>query len=178
MDCPEHFRASERSKWHDISGERYYVDSHGRPARAETSLPPIQTDERHPGCQQRVGKWGDQQDTESDYDGGHMIGSQLGGWGARANMVPQNANFNRGNWAQVENCLAKCTSAEGRFTYLVEVHYPNASTLIPNAMSMAITDTEQGEAITLHFENAHGGGARGTDERKRGVNWLHARGCE
>lgn len=147
MDCPKQFRASARSKWHNISGERYYVDSHGRPARAETSLPPIEADERNPGCQQRVGKWGDEANAENDYDGGHLIGSQLGGWEARANMVPQNANFNRGNWAQVENCLARCTSVEsGRFTYLVEARYPDASTLIPDAMRMTITDTEKDES--------------------------------
>lgn len=37
-----------------------------------------------------------------------MIGAQLGGWGARANLVPQIANFNRGNWAQMENAVASC----------------------------------------------------------------------
>jgi hypothetical protein len=179
MECPKRFGASARSRWHDISGERYYVDSFGRPARAETRLPPIETDERNPSCQLRVGKWGDDEDAENDYDGGHLIGSQLGGWGARANMVPQNDNFNRGNWAQLENCLARCTSVERRrFTYLVEVHYPDASTLIPDAMKMNITDTEHGEVLSLKFENADGGGANGNDERKRGVDWLHARGCE
>ncbi len=43
-----------------------------------------------------VGRWGDAENPSNDYDGGHMIGSQLGGWGGQANLVPQDANFNRG----------------------------------------------------------------------------------
>ncbi|WP_368669026.1 DNA/RNA non-specific endonuclease, partial [Corallococcus sp. CA053C] len=28
-----------------------------------------------------VGQWGDAENPSNDYDGGHLIGSQLGGWG-------------------------------------------------------------------------------------------------
>jgi hypothetical protein len=35
--------------------------------------------DRIEACQGNVGEWGDAEDGENDYDGGHMIGSQLGG---------------------------------------------------------------------------------------------------
>jgi DNA/RNA endonuclease G (NUC1) len=78
---------------------------------------------RNNDCQGKVGGWGDTASPSNEYDGGHMIGSQLGGWGKRANMVPQVANFNRGNWAQIENTLADCGAlVAGHLRYVVTVH--------------------------------------------------------
>ena len=54
-----------------------------------------------------------------------MIGFQLGGWGKRLNMVPQNSNFNRGNWKHVEDAAAACKPlGRGQLVYWVEVRYP------------------------------------------------------
>ncbi|MEO1337785.1 MAG: DNA/RNA non-specific endonuclease, partial [Myxococcota bacterium] len=100
-DCPEFFPSSDRNKWHAFNGEYYYIDSSGRPQRAYAYLPPIAAEARSSSCQASIGRWGDQENPSNDYDGGHLIGSQLGGWGRRANIVPQDTNFNRGNWAQL-----------------------------------------------------------------------------
>jgi hypothetical protein len=98
-------RSSDAQRLH-FNGEHYFIDGAGRPARAYADLPPIAGEPRSPACRSDVGGWGDAEDPENDYDGGHLIGAQLGGWGRRANLVPQDANFNRGTWAVLENAMA------------------------------------------------------------------------
>ena len=97
-DCPKYFPSGDRNIWHNFNGEFYFVEGCGRPHRAYSYLPPIASEPRSDSCQLNVGQWGDAENPSNDYDGGHLIGSQLGGWGKRANLVPQDANFNRGNW--------------------------------------------------------------------------------
>jgi len=46
-------------------------------------------------------------------EGGHLIGTYLGGPGERINLVPQNMNLNRGEWREMENEWAKA-GAEGK----------------------------------------------------------------
>lgn len=177
-DCPQKFSSSQRSSWHYIGGEYYYIDSVGRPGRAYAFLPPIANESRNDSCQASVGQWGDAANPGTDYDGGHLIGSQLGGWGARANLVPQQANFNRGNYAQLENKMAKCGAlGSKRMLYSITASYPNKSTLIPNKWNVYIEDRVQGDFVSLNFLNVHQGGSNGTSERNRGVNFLSANGC-
>ncbi|WP_441292357.1 DNA/RNA non-specific endonuclease [Sorangium sp. KYC3313] len=107
-----------------------------------------------------------------------MIGSQLGGWGGRANLVPQEANFNRGNWVALENKMATCGSLpSGRMRYYIGANYPNSSTLIPNNMTMEITNRSTGSSVSMSFANTDGGGSNGTSEKNRGVSWLSSQGC-
>jgi hypothetical protein len=124
-----------------------------------------------------VGKWGDDSGT-ADYDGGHMLGSQLGGYGKRLNMVPQIANFNRGNWVQLENKAARCVVLQpGRLVYWVGVSYANTTELIPNTMSQYLEDTQTNAAIEVTFDNAAAGRPNGWAERDRGVQSLSQLGC-
>ncbi|WP_233278228.1 DNA/RNA non-specific endonuclease [Myxococcus stipitatus] len=177
-DCPKYFPAGDRSVWHNFDGEYYFIDSAGRPNRAYKDLPPITAAPRVSTCQTNVGQWGDAENPSNDYDGGHLIGSQLGGWGGRANLVPQDANFNRGNWVALENAMADCGSLpNGRMRYTIGVGYPNSTTLIPNTMTMDIRNQSSGASISLAFTNTDGGGANGPSERARGVNWLASQGC-
>lgn len=180
LGCPEFFPESVRATWQEISGERYRIDAAGRPEQAIAMLPPIAADARHEGCQGDVGRWGDALPGAEDYDGGHMIGSQLGGWGGRANMVPQIANFNRGNWLQMENAVASCAGdlEDGQLRYTVTVGYDDAETLVPSTMEMALYSLETEESITLVFSNEVQGGADGRATRERGVQWLRDLGCE
>jgi DNA/RNA non-specific endonuclease len=86
LGCPAFFELAARGHWHALSGEQYYVDEMGRPSAAETVLPPIVRDEdRDAACQREVGQWGDREGLD-DYDGGHLIAYQLGGWGR---LVPE-----------------------------------------------------------------------------------------
>ncbi|GMU01768.1 hypothetical protein KH5H1_58880 [Corallococcus caeni] len=177
-DCPKFFPSTDRSKWHSFDGEYYYIDSVGRPNRAYKDLPKITAAPRVDSCQTNVGQWGDAENPSNDYDGGHMIGSQLGGWGGRANLVPQDANFNRGNWLQLENKMANCASLPiGRLRYAIGANYPNSTALIPNTLTMEITNQSTGSAVSMSFSNVDYGGSNGTNERTRGVNWLTSQGC-
>ncbi len=177
-DCPKYFPSSDRNFWYNFDGEYYYIEGYGRPSRAYKYLPPIVAEARWDTCQTSVGQWGDAENPSNDYDGGHMIGSQLGGWGGRANIVPQDANFNRGNWAQLENKMATCGSLpSGRIRYYIGANYPNSTALIPNTMTMELRNQSTGSYVSLSFQNVDYGGSNGTNERTRGVNFLTSQGC-
>jgi hypothetical protein len=177
-DCPQYFPSGDRNAWHSVSGEMYFIDGSGRPSRAYADLPPIAADVRNDSCQASVGQWGDAENPSNDYDGGHLIGNQLGGYGKRANLVPQDANFNRGNWAVLENKMAKCAALpNGRMRYTIGTGYPNGSALIPNSMTMTITNNSSGASVAMSFTNTDYGGSSGTSEKTKGVNWLTGQGC-
>ena len=177
-DCPQTFASSFRNTWYSITGEYYYIDSAGRPRKAYSHLPLIRSEARNESCQASVGQWGDAANPSNDHDGGHLIGSQLGGWGARANLVPQVANFNRGNYVQLENKMATCDGlSRGRMLYSITVSYQNNTTLIPSTWNVYIEDRTEGDYVSLNFQNAYQGGPNGTSERNRGVSFLSANGC-
>ncbi|AKF86670.1 hypothetical protein MFUL124B02_31195 [Myxococcus fulvus 124B02] len=177
-DCPKYFPSSDRNIWHNFDGEYYFLDTAGRPSRAYKNLPAIVAAPRIDACQTSVGQWGDAENPSNDYDGGHLIGSQLGGWGGRANLVPQDSNFNRGNWVQLENKMARCGSLpSGRLRYTIGASYPNTTALIPNTLTMEIRNQTSGASVSLSFSNTDGGGSGGTASRARGVDWLTGQGC-
>jgi DNA/RNA non-specific endonuclease len=177
-DCVRNFPGSDRNIWHNFNGELYFIDSSGRPSRAYADLPPIVAQARISSCQTSIGQWGDAENPSNDYDGGHLIGSQLGGWGGRANIVPQDANFNRGNWVQLENAMARCEDRPSRsLRYSVSVSYPNSSALVPSTFGMVITNRSSGSSVTMSFSNVDGGGSSGTATRQRGVAFLSSNGC-
>jgi hypothetical protein len=170
--CPTRFDAPDRSTWHQINGGFYYIDSLGRPLRAYRYIPAISDAPRDSTCQGTVGKLA----APTGYDGGHLVGSQLGGYGRRANMAPQLANFNRGNWLQVENQVAKCGGlSNNAVLYLARLAYPSSSTNTPSQYIVEITIG--GEKIARTFNNATSGGPNGTTYRTEVVNWLKAKGC-
>lgn len=47
------------------------------------------------------GRWGDREGV--DYDNGHIIAAQRGGFGKRINLVPKDKDLNRGVWMHVES---------------------------------------------------------------------------
>lgn len=170
--CPRRFSGSDLNTWHSIGGGYYYIDAEGRPRSAYRYLPPIGAAARDTTCQGTVGNL----DNAAGYDGGHLIGSQLGGWGRRANMAPQQENFNRGNYAQIENQAALCTRlATNSLTYLARVTYPNTSTNTPSTWTLEFK--LNGEVFTRTFDNAAYGGPNGTTYRQQAVNWLISKGC-
>lgn len=177
-DCNKTFPSADRNKWHNVDGEHYYVEGNGRPSRAYKDLPPIAAAPRSDSCQASVGQWGDAENPNNDYDGGHMIGSQLGGYGRRLNLVPQDLNFNRGNWAALENKMAKCGGLPAnRVRYYITVGYPNGGAVIPNSFGMQLTNQSSGSGVSLSFSNTDGGGSNGTSEKNRGVTFLTNQGC-
>lgn len=169
--CPAFFEASERNKWHYISSGYYYIDASGRPRSAYRYLPPVQSAPRDDACQATVGNL-----VEGNYDGGHLVGSQLGGYGSRANLAPQDANFNRGNWLAIENQAARCAALPSKaLTYLARVTYPDSSTTLPSQFTIELKIGA--EQISRTFQNVPYGGSNGTTYRKEVTAWLAAHGC-
>lgn len=177
-ECPQYFRSSDRNKWISLRGaggsESHYIDGRGRPLAAYKRLPPVVTAPRSTYCQTNVGNWAS---PASSYDGGHLIGSQLGGWGKRANIVPQHSNFNRGNWKRIEDQLAKCARlGSSAVQYYVTVSYSSSSGLTPSRFSSNVKVYSSGWE-NAYFTNASGGGSNGTSEATGMKNWLSSRGC-
>jgi hypothetical protein len=175
--CPQRFPTADRGKWFRLAGaggyESHYIDSRGRPAVAYKSLGPIVTAPRQTTCQTNVGNW---EDPGSLYDGGHLIGSQLGGWGGRANLVPQHYNFNRGNWKRVEDQLARCGRlGSGAVRFYADVDYPNSSTLTPSQFHADVQIA--GQWRSADFYNQSGGGSSGSSQASGMVGWLSGKGC-
>ncbi|HEX5661206.1 MAG TPA: DNA/RNA non-specific endonuclease [Polyangiales bacterium] len=179
VGCPFVFAPAVRGRWFALSGEDYFIDEEGCPAAARTRLPPVVADPRVADCQGQVGRWGDEEDAATNYDGGHLLGHQLGGWGARLNLVPQAASFNRGNWAQIENALAGCDVLPDASVMLtVEVEYTGPTSIVPSAMGMRLEDARTGDRIEVWFPNLERGGVDGTGERARAVAWIKGLGCQ
>ncbi len=179
-DCSSRFTVTEGNTWYHIKTVNgiptntgsYFIDNLGRPQKAVMKAPPIAAGIRSTSCQSAVGKL----DFPSGYDGGHLLASQLGGWGKRLNLVPQNSNFNRGNWVQIENQFAKCSTLPiGSLRYEVSLYYPNDSTNTPSTFTLNISVNTA--SISETFENTDGGGLDGTIKRERVVTWLIAQGC-
>jgi hypothetical protein len=177
-ECETTFPEGDRATWHAFDGEFYFIEAHGRPNRAYKYLPPIVEADRIEACQGNVGRWGDSEDESNDYDGGHMVGSQLGGYGGRVNLVPQDANFNRGNWVQIENTAAKCGALpDERIFYYVRAEYDDETSLVPKTMSLTLENRDTEESVSFTFKNVDGGGPEGTEQRTQAVEFLKAQGC-
>ena len=175
--CSQFYPSADRVKWFRLVGaggpEDHYIDSRGRPATAFKSLGPVVTASRQSSCQTTIGNWGS---PASSFDGGHLIGSQLGGWGGRANIVPQHYNFNRGNWAKIENALAKCGRlGSGAVEYHVDVDYPSSSALTPSQFHADVKIA--GAWKSADFTNTTYGGSYGTSRANAMVSWLQGKGC-
>ena len=175
--CAQFYPSADRVKWFRLVGaggvEDHYIDSRGRPATAFKSLGPVVTAARQSSCQTTIGNWGS---PASSFDGGHLIGSQLGGWGGRANIVPQHYNFNRGNWAKIENAVAKCGRlGSGKVEYHVDVDYSNTSTLTPSQFHADVKIA--GAWKSADFTNTTLGGSSGTSRANSMVSWLQGKGC-
>jgi hypothetical protein len=178
-DCNHTFPAGDRNSWHAFDGEFYFIEANGRPNRAYKYLPPIVEAPRISSCQAAVGRWGDDEEPSNDYDGGHMIGSQLGGYGGRVNLVPQDLNFNRGNWAQIENKAADCSVLpEERIFYYVRSDYDDTISLVPTTMSLILENRDTDDSVSFTFENVDSGGPDGTVQRIEAVNFLEDQGCD
>jgi NPCBM/NEW2 domain/DNA/RNA non-specific endonuclease len=110
--------------------------------------PPL-TPARDGGCTVDVAA----HDGRDDYDGGHLVGFDLGGFDGRENLVPQPRSFNRGTWNQMDSAVKKCISRPPgntifpkSLTWSIWLSYgdplhPVTPTIIWAALSGAIVDT-------------------------------------
>lgn len=127
-DCVQFFPPSDRNKLFTVGAHAVFIDNVGRPSYAVLKGGP--TIPVVPGartaCQTTVGKWG----TVGDV-GGHLIAASLGGWGGRANIVPQDGVVNNTGWRVVEGVPANCRR-HANITYTVAVSYPTILDVRPD----------------------------------------------
>jgi DNA/RNA non-specific endonuclease len=185
-ECVAIFPPEDRQKWTRVDNTVVFIDKEGRPEIAGTifapSFPPAPRDAN---CQRIVGNFMGQ-----FYDGGHLVGSQLGGFGGRANLVPQDSNFNRGNWLQIEKAVKSCDNtslppgqALEKSVYYARVVYFNESkelSLLPSRMIAGLglnVGTSREFNGEWGFRNVSIGGPNGPKTRENFVNFLKNRGC-
>jgi hypothetical protein len=134
-------------------GHTYTTDGAGRPADALAAKLARKTAPRT-SCEATVGNWGGQ----GDWQGGHLIASSFAGASMRYNLVPMRGRqINQGLMLRVENGARACLQVKGGTVarYRVQVHYANASTVVPDRIHVSMSATISGVSrqVTLAFPN-------------------------
>ncbi|MFC5600939.1 DNA/RNA non-specific endonuclease [Deinococcus cellulosilyticus] len=169
-DCPRLFPPEDRGL-RKVGRQLSMIDSIGRPQNAQIWYPPKpQSLYSRVACQQQVGAMGQTGD-----QGGHLIGYTLSGYNKRANMVPQNGNFNTGYWRVIEGYIRECMNSKSATSvhpvlYRVGVAYPNNTTVRPDRFTLTlhkykivlgITTPVPEYTILAVFQNQPQGGPNG-----------------
>jgi DNA/RNA non-specific endonuclease len=134
-DCVPFFPPADRGKTFALGSHTVYIDAMGRPAYATwigSPSDPVVPGTRTP-CATTVGTWGIAGD-----QGGHLIPTALGGWGGRANIVPQNGSMNMGPWKIIESIPSIC-SKRWTTTYIVTPGYASPLDVRPARFDLTIT---------------------------------------
>ncbi|RKS85745.1 DNA/RNA non-specific endonuclease [Orbus hercynius] len=129
--------------------KRYHTDELGRLKQVEAELK-LDTLDRNTYQQLKMGKQG----IEGD-EGGHLIASILNGSGEKINMLPMNANLNRGAWKQMENTWAKALQEGKTVKVKIEPVY-NSSGIRPDKFKVKYS-IDNGRSIEKILINAPGG---------------------
>lgn len=126
------------------NGHAYLTDGQGRVIQAEGQIDGVPHDRN--GYQQRkVGALGGQ-----GYDGGHLIGSNLGGAGEAINIVPQESGSNRGAYRVMEDELAAAARAGSDVELTVSPVYTDPDA-VPDRIDVAYSI--DGVTTTQPFPN-------------------------
>lgn len=141
---------SETVKWelmpntkYEINGYEYETDEYGHIILAEGKLTPTERESRKTITT-------DVEDKKDTDDKGHLIGDRFDGDNDIGNLLPMDANLNRGEFKKLENELAKAV-AEGKEVYIkIEPQYEGDS---KRPVSFKVTYTIDGETFEKVFEN-------------------------
>lgn len=133
---------------YEINGYRYKTDEQGRIVEASGNLKITERDNRKVINEpmENIGK-GDEKETD---DRGHLIGDQFDGSNKLENLVPMDANLNRGEFKALENRLAKAVQEGKEVTIKVEPQYSGDS---HRPDSFVVTYSIDGEESVVFFEN-------------------------
>lgn len=131
-----------------INGYHYKTDSQGRITEAGGELKLTVRDKRKTINEdmKNIGK-GDEQDTD---ERGHLIGDQFDGVNRLENLVPMDANLNKGEFKALENKLADAVRDGKNVTMKVEVIYQGDSN---RPSGFLVTYSIDGEKDFKYFEN-------------------------
>lgn len=73
------------------------------------------------------------------------------GRGGKKHVFPQNPRINQNEYRVFEGRVAKAVKANGSATVDIKLHYPNASSMMPNLITYAYKSGKDGE--TRRFTN-------------------------
>lgn len=140
---------------YERNGYEYTTDDQGRPMRISGTLR-LEEGERT-RLQTEVGHMGEEGD-----DGGHMIGTRFDGPTDAFNLVPQNANLNRGEWNSMERGWAEALAQDKDVKVIIEPIY-GADGVRPE--SFDVVTQINGELTYRNFANQ-----ASVDSKKDGKN--------
>lgn len=138
-DCVKFFPTADRGQTFTIIEHlmNSSIDGEGRPFLSSKIFPAYGLKDRQPKCQAWIGNLFTD-NSYIDWQGGHLIGYESGGYGGRANVVPQNSNFNGGRYQILEKTLRSCTNlwqprigGTGNVEQNVQVFYKLPQDIIP-----------------------------------------------
>jgi filamentous hemagglutinin len=132
-----------------VNGYVYRTDEAGRISEVSGQLD-LRTADRNTGPQGRAGRQG----VEGD-EGGHIITSIFNGPGEMVNLYPQNGNFNRGVWKQLETTWADALREGKSVEVRIQLRYGDDG-VRPDRLS-ATYSIAGGRPETPNFDNAPGG---------------------
>ncbi|MBW3775644.1 filamentous hemagglutinin N-terminal domain-containing protein [Aeromonas veronii] len=133
-----------------VDGNKVYqTDSLGRVEKVESSLSLTKND-RNTYQQCVTGKCGISGD-----EGGHLIASVFNGPGERLNLLPMNANLNKGAWKKMENAWASALKEGKSVSVKIEPIY-NGSSVRPDRFTVRYSIGGDRPAI-IDFKNSPGG---------------------
>lgn len=133
---------------YEINGYHYHTDEYGRIESVDGILHVKNREGRLPikDSLETIGK-GDQKETD---DRGHLIGDQFDGSNGMENMIPQNAEINRGDYNKLEQELAKLVKDGKQVEVKIEPQYEGESR---RPTDVVVTYTVDGETSVRVFPN-------------------------
>ncbi|OVZ94938.1 hypothetical protein CBW54_00545 [Yersinia kristensenii] len=127
----------------------YHTDDQGRVKMVEADLTAM-TKDRNTYQQRKAGKGGDPGD-----EGGHLLASIFDGPGEKLNLVPMDANLNKGAWKKMENSWAKALEEGKPVKVKINPAYSSNSTR-PNKFTVEY-QIGNNRPVRETYNNAYGG---------------------
>nr|WP_306310609.1 DUF637 domain-containing protein [Xenorhabdus aichiensis] len=135
--------------YHVDGNKTYHTDALGRTNNIEASLN-LSSNDRNSYQQRKSGKQGNPGD-----DGGHLIATIFTGPGEKLNIVPMDANLNRGNWKRMENSWANALKEDRQVSVKIEAVYSDNS-VRPDKLTVRY-QIDNEKPVRETFQNKPGG---------------------
>ncbi len=139
----------ESNKVYSDGSKSFHTDDQGRTVNAEATLAWSKSD-RNTYQQCKAGKCGSPGD-----EGGHLIASIFGGPGEKINLVPMDANLNKGAWKKMENSWANVLKDGGKVQVKIEPSY-NGNNKRPDSFTVTY-QLNNDRPVREIFNNVPGG---------------------
>lgn len=139
---------------YERNGYYFRTDESGRPSGVYAQLV-LKRGKRNQREQREVGNLGIEND-----EGGHLIGARFNGPTDAFNLVPQNANLNRGYWKTMENHWASELKSGNEVRVEMKMKYENSDSKRPDIffVTYTIIDKKSEDSTTYYqifFNQSH-----------------------